>query len=272
MTSSYTPINPTIRDGRLAALEPLLGAQFCTPIPCDPNDEYNTKLHTYSASIEAAARLTYGAIFTLSGAYSDKAVIADFAVYKSGIASGDVTGRKISATHWGGCLRLSLRVSSMKADMALTLPVLAASVEMNAAHVQYELSSVGGGAVAFATALESVPVSGAFNYDVYARLNGQFQAITKAIREALAPASLLPIGVDLQDGIQFDLLREARDVRYAMALLAGGRSFPQARQAAPGFDAVLLNDVYRDIYAGADVNAAPGPELVNKAKVWIEGG
>jgi hypothetical protein len=268
---SYVPVEPVIDgQGDLTSLVNLLGRGNAQPIAADPEDALTWKLNYYQTSLEIAARLGIASVFSFSAGYLDSALICDISVHQAGYALGDLGNRKVSATYWGGCVRLAMRIRSASASAGLTLPVLAASVEARLAEVQYEIAGVGAGAAAFAEALESVPLSGSFDFDVFSRLNLRIKAMVDAMKAELKSTPAVPVGVDLVGALQEDLLGEAASVRHAMLSISNGLKLKDSLTSAKGeVDPALITGAYVRILGKGNEEQSPTDDHKGAARRWL---
>lgn len=275
----YLPVDPSL-DGarRLRVLVPLFG-DAATPYPAEaPPVGATTGLSPvtkyYQTTAQAAVNLGLGDMFKLGAEGFQDAVIMDTLVgiprFRTGVITPDI---KVLGTFWGFSVRVAMKIRTLQVTAEVDLSMLAASVEVGAAEIQYAVSAIGVDRDIFAAALRSVPLFGKLDYATYARLQAALDDLGLALAGRLDSAPLLPIAVYVRDDpFDRDVLAEGRSVRWAMVKLANRITWGGAVATAPAWlDRRVAEQAYRQL-VGEHLGVGVPEAAASAAREWLKVG
>lgn len=266
----YIPVDPALdEEKRLRALVPLF-QDAARPYPDDPPEVtaevgHEPVIRYYNTTVQAAVQLGLGDMFKFGADGFCDVTIMDTTIaipkFRSGVVPSEV---KIVGTLWGYTIRVAMKIRSLHVSAGATLGLLAASVELGAAEIQYSVTGLGIDRKLFSAALRKVPLFGKLDYTAYARLQSALVDLSDALGEQLGTRPLLPIGVFVRNNpFEFDAVTEARSVRWAAVQYANRHSWEVAILSAPPWlDHDIAARAYRD-WTGKD----PGV-----ARDWLKAG
>lgn len=268
------PIDPA-RDeaGRIKSLFPFVGARLDDALPypaaLTPADlaERKTIVNFFQTSARTAASLGIMDALTTSSDYLSEAAVFEILVGTHKIRSGDVTQCFVRETFWGSSIRIVMRVKALDAKATGGFGMVAASVELQSAQVEYEIKSVGGVSTEMlAIALEGMPLFGTLDFDGYTKFT---QAAEDIAQKLMAQATLppVPVAVKLKYHPAKDSTSEALSARYAMVSIAHLTPLEDALKDAPrGLEPLVVQETYQKVLAGADALMETHAE---KARSWL---
>jgi hypothetical protein len=234
------PVHPARDDkGRLKALFPFAGedSDEALPFPQALADEdlAHKKLlvNFFQTSASTASKLGVMGSLAMSSDYLHDAAIFEILVGIHKIRSGDVTNHLVRETFWGSSIRIAMRVKAKSASATGSFGLLAASVELGTARVEYEISTVGAVTPAMlATALGGMPIFGTLSFDAYTQFTASAQKIAHALMdEAILPP--VPVAVKLKYHPAAGAMLEALTMRYAMIAITHEKPLDAALHDAP---------------------------------------
>jgi hypothetical protein len=201
--------------------------------------------------------------------YMHDAAIFEILVGVHKIRSGDVTGHLVRETFWGSSIRIAMRVKTRSSSATGSFSMLAASVELGTASVEYEVSTVGAVRPAMlATALSGMPLFGTLSFDGYTQFTAAAQSIARSLMEE-ATLPPVPVAVKLKYHPAAGAMLEALTTRYAMIAIAHNKSLDAALREAPkDLDAAVIAATYTKILRGASVPTGVHAEA---ARSWLNG-
>jgi hypothetical protein len=268
------PVHPA-RDekGRLKSLLPFIrkNPDEALPYPhtLDELDISERKMlvHFFQTSASVASKLGLMSAVSSSRNSLQEAAVFEILVGSHKIRTGNVTGLLVRETFWGSSIRIAMRVKARESSATGGFSVLAASVELGTAQVEYEISSLGAiTPLMLATALEGMPLFGTLSFAAYTQFNEAAQKIALTLMaEATLPP--VPVAVKLDYHPPASSMVEALATRYAMIALAHLKPLEAALHDAPReIDQLVIRSTYRRILDGA---AAPLEIHAEKARSWL---
>jgi len=268
------PVHPA-RDekGRLKSLLPFVRADpdEARPYPASAADvdmsQKKMLVHFFQTTASVASKLGIMSVLSTSSNDLREAAVFEVLVGAHHIRKGDVTGQLVRETFWGSSIRIAMMVKAKKATAAGSFGMLAASVELGAAQVEYEISTLGAiTPFMLATALEGMPLFGTLSFDAYTKFSAAAQTIAQSLM-AEALASPVPVAVKLDYHPPASSMAEALATRYAMIAIAHLKPLEAALQgASTDIDPLVVRATYRRILDGA---RAPLETHAEKARSWL---
>ena len=256
--SKMIPVNMSVEDVHAAAG---LDAGTAVPAAPDPGALDNWSQEAYSLSVSAAANLGFP-VGNITAAYQRDALMFGSSRWVD-VASGDHTYR------FGVALRAIVVVSDIKGSGALTLPVVAAKVELEGARASAQLlvrgykgSALGG----------QLPAWQSFGVDSYGQYMTAVTALQKQIMEDAAniQPELLATTVISPKAVS---PAEAVGTVYALHAIAEGATLAHALDKLAVDDegiAEAARALYRGVI-GEDDRAVPDPQQRQDALDQLHG-
>jgi hypothetical protein len=253
-----TPVNLSVADVHAAAgLAPGIEA----PVAPDAAELDNWSQEAYSLSVSAAGDLGFP-VGNLSASFQRDALMFGSSRWKD-VVSSEHTYR------FGVALRALIVVSDIKGGGALTLPVVAAKVELEGARASAQLMVRGYKGSALGGLL---PAWQSFGVDSYAQYMGAVSAMQKSIMEdaanvdpeLLATTALSP---------KVPVSGAAVGTVYALHAIAQGASLAHALDSLAIDDTEIMESikaVYRG-QIGEDDRAVPDEEQRQNAQAQLHG-
>jgi hypothetical protein len=268
------PVNPG-RDegGRIKSLLPFVGARLDDALPypeaLTPEDlaERTTIVNFFQTSARTAATLGIMDALATSSDYLSEAAVFEILVGTHKIRAGDVTGCFVRETFWGSSIRIVMRVKARDSKASGSFGMLAASVELGSAEVEYEVKSVGGVSTELlAIALEGMPLFGTLDFDAYTRFTAAADDIAQRLMAQVSPRAV-PVAVKLRYHPAKESTSEAISMRYAMVSIAHLLPLADALRAAPqGFEPLVIHEAYQKVLGDT---SAPLEAHAEKARSWL---
>jgi hypothetical protein len=253
-----TPVNMSVADVHAAA-----GLAPGTEMPAAPDagDLDNWTQEAYSLSVSAAGDLGFP-VGNLSATFQRTSLMFGASRWKD-VVSGEHTYR------FGVALRALVVVSDIKGSGALTLPVVAAKVEIEGARASAQLlvrgykgSTLGG----------LLPAWQSFGVDSYAQYMSAISAMQKAIMEDAANIEPELLATTVLSP-KVPAPGEALGAVYALHAIAEGASLAHALDRLGTDDTDILESV-KALYRGKigeDDRAVPDAELRQDAQAQLHG-
>ena len=255
---AMTPVNMSVGDVRAVAG---LGDDVPAPAAPDADDLDNWSQEAYSLSVSAAATLGFP-LGNISASLQRDALMFGSSRWKD-VASGEHTYR------FGVALRAIVVISDIKGSGALTLPVVAAKVELEGARASAQLlvrgykgDTLGG----------MLPAWQTFGVDSYGQYMTAISALQKQIMadagniqpELLATTVLTPTVPG--PGVAVGTV-------YALHAIAAGATLAHALDKLPTDDSGVAEAVKEQYQAtvGTDSRAAPDPQHQQDARDQLHG-
>lgn len=253
-----TPVNLSVEDVHAVAG---LGADVQVPAVPGGDELDNWAQEAYSLTVSAAAELGFP-VGNISATFQRNALMFGSSRWKD-VASGEQTYR------FGVALRAIVVVSDIKGSGALTLPVVAAKVELEGARASAQLMVRGYKGSALG---ELLPAWQTFGVDSYGQYMTAITGLQKAIMgdagniqpELLATTVLSP---------KIPAPGEAVGTVYALHALAEGATLAHALDKLGTDDSGILAAVkalYRSTI-GEDDRAVPDPQQRQNAQDQLHG-
>ena len=272
------PVSPA-RDsqGRIVSLFPFVDGKWDDALPyptqLTAEDVVQRKMlvNFFQTSASVAAKLgIMGALGTSSDYLCDAAVF-EILIGTHKIRSGDVTNYLVRETFWGSSIRIAMRVKTLDAKASGGFGMLAASVELGTAQVEYEVSTFG--AVSphmLATALEGMPLFGTLNFDAYIQFTQAAEDIAQQLMaETNTKPASVPVAVKLKYHPPKQSMTEALTKRYAMLAIIRSKPLDAALGDAPEeLDPFVIKETYWQVLAGASTPLETHAEM---ARSWLHG-
>jgi len=274
MDLTYLPVNPSrTKNGAIAALADLYPEDAVMPVPLEAGDPAFRSFRVLSdnMSVSLAGKLNIGSIFGGSAGVDEMALYYDATSYTEKQASGTLDGKIIFATRWGAGLRVAIRVSIAKADFQLTVPSVAAAVQLQRARARYEIQGLGIGVDGLAIVLKNLPPLADFTLDTYNKLNGEvLRALGQYIVDNKASLTPEPIAIVLNKTLVRDPLLDAREILWTMKRIKERMTLADVlKRAATDIDSTLIRSVYAKIVGDIPETQPPSKDDAKEAEVWI---
>jgi hypothetical protein len=275
MPDDYTPVDPTLLpSGALASLTPFFGDANAKPVPMPAGGAGLAvgRVLFFGGSLSVAGSLGLSEIFKMSGKYDDRVFVQDTIYgWPIDLIPPSPTAQ-IQGTFWGSSLRVSVRVSGMDVTADTSLFSIAAAVQLQRAHAQYEIRGLGVGLPTLADALSNLPSIGALDFAAFAQIDQfrmLFSATLKKNPSLLVP---LPIAVKLQTGLPpSDAITDTKSIRQAMIGLSSGMTLAaRLNSLRPGCVPQVVTDTYRS-QGITDPGAAIPQNVRDAAAAWVQG-
>lgn len=270
---SLVPVHPA-RDekGRLKSLFPFVGeTDEALPYPAalsaDDTSERKMIVNFFRTSASMASKLGILGSLSSSSDYLDDAAVYEILVGVHKIRAGDVTDAFVLETFWGSSIRIAMRVKTMDAKATGGFSLLAASVELGTAQVEYQVTTLGSvSPTMLATALEGIPLFGTLTFDAYTQFTEAAETIAHSLMtETSDPA--VPVAVRLKYHPAEQSLLEAMSTRYAMIQLAHKKPLKDALQGVPApIDPLVIQHAYRRILGQDPI---PLEVHAERARRWL---
>lgn len=231
--------------------------QTCTvPPTAEELDEFRDERYELQAS--AAARLGL-AFLTGSVSGNRKSIVTDF------MRGAFCTSESGSRVFYGASCRLVVDVSGFSADAKLTLPVIAAQVEMGVAKAMYRLSAKG-----YVGKISDVlGASGDLNVENYVNMIKAIDILKGRIADDTANVRPRPLYLDV-DQAEVDVEAGRRlsvGATFALSQIASGRSLKDTRSAidweswSPEAQGAILS-TFSELLGDVDAESKPSGQAV----------
>lgn len=265
----WTPVSPRLTPGgAFEAFAHWPNPDRAKPLPCPPDGEpWGFRESTpKNLHITAAFRLGLAGFVDIAAALETRTLVYDFALFKEATFRVGHDPR-IRATRWGHGLRLTLNVWSFDGTFDLSLPAIAAAVELGYANVSYEITGFGIGSKAI---LAKLPSPTRFDNDAYEEIVTATDAIrnlSTSERGEPVPFAVI-LAVDAA-GAPLDI---ARSVHYAAEAIYRKKSLADARAGRPGWvDLPTLERTYAALL-GDNHTRVPTTDDYHRARAWLRHG
>lgn len=240
------PVSPTrTNDGAILSLAAVMSPEAARPIPlADGVSPYSSfRIASEQVSVTVAAKLDVAAVFKGSTSFSDKGFVFDAVAYAD--AYNQDPSAPIVMTRWGSGMRVAVRLSDVKADVAGGFGAVAASAQLGLGKAQYEILGLGLGLDALVTILAELPAMGEFGVDAYAKLTTSvYNALRTYITDHRDDLIPVPFAVGLRDKIERDPITDARSIYVAMYSRKRGKSKDWVLDRYKDVDPSLVDPVY----------------------------
>ena len=241
------PIQPTLtKEGALASLIRFLDENKARPIELEPGDKPFTsfRISSEQISISVAAKLDVSVVFKGSFNYRDIGLIFDAIAYTDKYLTngGD---NPVIMTRWGAGMRVAMKVTEMKGNLAASFGSVAASAELNLARASDEILGLGLGLEALTEILDDLPPLGDFGLEAYSKLTqGVYGSLKKYITDHQTDLTPVPIAVGLHEEIDTDPIVQAKSVYLAAYWRDRNKSEEWLIDRHPDIDKNLVGRVY----------------------------
>lgn len=202
------------------------------------------QVFTYSLTSDMAAALSFWGKSDLSA--TDKVVLYQFTWYKDILsADGSVEGR------CGAGVMLALRVSNLQANLALTLPTLAATSQLGQSTITYKLGTFGLSGASIDAAIPNASTIGKFDTESYAALMQSISQVQTAYKSNSSDFVVTPRPI----AVSFSVPTPGSDTTiaiqaFAMRQIAQGKSCRDAKSPVPSRDSNtdgIVENVYLSV-------------------------
>lgn len=238
-----------------------LRATCATPPSAAELNEFQTQRSELRANVAAEIGLTL-----LSASVSGRRLIVVQDFYRGARCEGSDG----STILYGASARLIVDIAGFDAKAQLTLPAIAAQVQMGMASAQYKLTARG-----YVGPLSEVLVDpGELNVESYVKLLASITLLQKRLADDTVNIRPVPLFVDLPVGdVEMATRRRSIGVTFALSQIADGRSLNAARRevewsswATEAQEAI--NETY-DSIVGTDADLRPGTDAQNAARSYL---
>lgn len=240
------PVSPMQAvDGSLLSLQPLIApaSARAVPLPAGADPYTSFRIASEQVSISVAAKLDVASVFKGSTSFNDKGFVFDAVAYTDQFSQDPASA--IVMTRWGSGMRVAVRLSDIKIDIAGGFGAVAASAQLGLGKAQYEILGLGLGLDALILILGDLPPMGEFGIDAYAKLTTAVYSSLRTYiadhRDRLVP---VPFAVGLKDGLETDVIGQARSIYVSMAARSRGKSREWVINRYPDVNPSLLDAVY----------------------------
>lgn len=219
---------------------------------------------SYSLATSVAASLGFS-VSSVHGSYSGRVLVLDSSRYV------DIP-QDVHTYRFGVALRVVVEVQDISGDVALTLPTLAAKIELENVHASSHLSVRGYKGDDLAALIPPWTSFGVDQYAGYMRAISEIQAKIMKNSDAIVPELLATTAHSLGDTASTSVSTAVALV-YALDAIAHGLTAEDAMRRLPHLDDDVVRTV-RKVYSdrvGADKRARPDAQQSEDAKKSIEG-
>jgi hypothetical protein len=268
------PVSPA-RDtqGRILSLLPFVDGKWddALPYPSKLTEEDRAQrkmvVNFFQTSASTAAKLGIMGALSTSSNYLYDAAVFEILIGTHKIRSGDVTNYLVRETFWGSSIRIAMRIKALDVKAAGGFGLIAASVELGTAQVEYEITTLGTiSPFMLATALEGMPLFGTLNFDAYTQFTEAAESIAHQLMDE-AGTSVVPVAVKLKYHPPQQSMIEALSKRYAMIAIIRTKNLTTALKEAPkDLDPFVIKDAYWQVLAGAN---QPLETHAETARSWL---
>ncbi|MGN6561475.1 MAG: hypothetical protein ACTHMU_02340 [Thermomicrobiales bacterium] len=247
MATSLMPVNFSAADAHASAG---LAADLAVPVPPAADQLNNWAQESYSMEVSAAASLGFP-VGNFATSAQHQALLFGVSRWKDVTAGGH-------SYRFGVALRVIIVVNEIKVDGALTLPVVAAKVELDGARATAQMLVRGYKGTQLAANLPAWQSFGVDSYAAYMKAVSDIQAIILADNAGIDPELLATTVV----APPLPSAAAAAGTVYALHAIADGLTLARALAQLENHDrdvAATAHAVYQ-ARLGADELAAPTPE------------
>jgi hypothetical protein len=274
LSDQFVAVDPFLTDeGDLSCLVEELGIGKAQPVPRSERMALNMRWYEGQISLELAAKVSSGGIFSGNLDISDRAYLME-ALLSSDVYRKEATGQPIVATRYGIGLRIMLRVTGLKTDMSLEVGNIGAAVQLGLASATYQILQYGLNAFPSLSDALAGLAGGQLDAQIFAALEESVRksvaAQIKAGRETL-PQATLPIAVLLNSPAVVDEMLVARSVLYAVQGINQGHPLERVCDYGAAYDIRTIERVWFDMVGDVLPGDPPGKDARQRAASWLSG-
>jgi hypothetical protein len=233
----------------------------------------------FATSVDVAAKLSLGSIFSVSGNFGAKAIFYDVAAATDFYAEQSTdNGSVLYGVRQGIGVRLALMAKNLKAESSLSYAGLAAQAKVSRAEVSYEVQGIGIPPTLIKEMLGAIPVQGSLENEVnYTKLN---TFLTMTLPDFLAkPENKLTVSeyiVIPRARTVGSATAYAKSINFAVNMLLERRSLAEALKwlselkEITGIDRYMVVLVYAQFMGVSDEHSkeTPSDEVYRKVRDW----
>lgn len=268
---TWQSISPTLTpDGAFAALADLPHAAELKPAPLAANQKHfeNAQAFLCFAQMSTAMQLGVAGMVDLATAYKSWTLTYDAVLFTETQASPPLGGL-VFGTRWGAGFRLNIHMWDVTSKLDLSLPWVAAGVELGLLRTSFEIEGIG---FSDRNLFKLLPGPGRFDFDAYKRVLDATEAIKAYLGSNTDNLTPLPLQVLIGAPQLPSPIANARAILYAAKMIERHVPFSEAWSAASGggIEKEVLRSTYKQFVKDFTPDKAPTESDAGRAERWLD--